>query len=318
MKRAKILITGGAGFIGSWLALEQEKRGASPLLLDNLSSGRESNLNFLNHSDLILGDVCLPKDLDKIPWSEITACFHLAARGNVHESILDPELHLNINTVGSFRVLEKCKEHRVPFLLTSTCMVYGLKSISKQDRSRGISEHHPAIPVSPYASSKLAAEHLAIGYHFTYDLKIRIARPFNTYGPHQAHDNSEGGVIPIFLHRLLKRQPLKISGDGSQTRDFLYVKDCARFLSDYMEGEDVPLILNAGSGKDISILSLAEKIAKGRVPVEFQTHPHSQSEIQILLCDNDLAKKTIGFEPRFDLEQGLNENARWLEETSKS
>ena len=172
----KILVTGGAGFIGSFVSKELELKGYEPVILDDLSTGEERNLSFLNKSHFIEGSVLSEKDLEKIPFNELHGCLHLAAKGDVQESIDNPFEIMQVNLEGTHRVLERCRQHHVPFLLTSTCMVYGFTPQTGKLPEKGISEAFPTEPLSPYGASKLAAEELCLSYHHSYSMKIRIAQ----------------------------------------------------------------------------------------------------------------------------------------------
>lgn len=159
----------------------------------------------------------------------------------------------------------------------STCMVYD--RCSDED---GITELHPTKPASPYAGAKVAAENMVLSYYYAYDLPTVVIRPFNTYGPFQK-TGGEGGVVAIFINNHLNGKDLCIYGEGTQTRDLLYVEDCARFVvaagfSNTVDGE----IVNAGLGKDISINELALQIAGDASRIKYVEHIHPQSEIQKL------------------------------------
>jgi len=312
------LVTGGAGFIGSWLVRELLQREVERVyVLDDLSSGRVKNIQGLSGVEFLQHSI-LDNLETVIPFKELSGVFHLAAKGDVQESIDDPFLYTNVNICGTQNILEACREHQLPFLMTSTCMVYGLNNLQDSGLKNGIHEKHPAIPISPYGASKLAAENLAISYHYAYNLPVRLARPFNTYGPHQKVDNKEGGVIPIFLKRKQENQNLTVYGSGEQRRDFLYVKDCANFLAQYFFAETAPLILNAGSGKSISILELAQMVSDNSLEIQFESHPHPRSEVMELLCDSSLVKDSLGWSPKFSLQEGLRENYEWLEKENES
>ncbi|MCJ8347661.1 NAD-dependent epimerase/dehydratase family protein [bacterium] len=311
----KVLVTGGAGFIGSWLCKHINDQGTHTVILDDLSFGKESNLNILKDYTFIKGSILNSQSIEQIPWNEIKQVYHLAALGDVHDSLNNPKKYMDVNVNGTHNILEKCREFKIPFLMTSTCMVYGFHAQYEDATINGISEKHLTLPVSPYGASKLAAEQIALSYHYSYQSIIKIARPFNTYGPHQATNNQEGGVIPIFLAKSIHNEDLKIFGDGSQNRDFLYVKDCASFLYQYMNTKNTPLILNAGSGKTISILELAKKIkADSNTQINLQEHPHPQSEIMVLKCNSKLAKSSLSWDTHFTLDQGLLENKQWISE----
>jgi nucleoside-diphosphate-sugar epimerase len=178
--------------------------------------------------------------------------------------------------------------------------------------SRPINEEHPLKPASPYASSKLAAEELAISYFHGYGFPVVITRPFNTYGPFQG-GNQEGGVVSIFIKKSLEGKPLLVYGDGKQTRDLLYVEDCADFILQATNNKAaVGEVINAGSGKDISINDLALMICRDRRRIKHVPHPHPQSEIRKLVCDYSKAKRILGWEPKTSLEDGIRKTTQWL------
>jgi nucleoside-diphosphate-sugar epimerase len=184
-------------------------------------------------------------------------------------------------------------------------MVYDMSSEGKID------ENHSVVPKSPYAATKLAGEELALSYFHGYGLPVVILRPFNTYGPCQRSD-SEGGVVNIFIKRFLENELLEVYGDGTQTRDLLYVEDCADFIvkSGFYE-KAVGEIINGGLGKDISIKELATMISKGG-QVAHVAHHHPQAEITKLLCDNSKAKRILNWEPKTSLSDGLEKTIAWI------
>ena len=176
----------------------------------------------------------------------------------------------------------------------------------------GISELSPLKPTSPYAGSKLAAENLALSYYYGLELPVVILRPFNTYGPFQK-TNMEGGVVSIFVENKIEGRKLKVFGDGNQTRDLLYVEDCADFVARAAFSDDaIGQIINAGSGRDITINDLALLICKGQNRIEHVKHHHPQSEIPKLLCDNSKARKILNWEPNTSLEEGIGKTEGWI------
>ena len=172
-----ILVTGGAGFIGSWLCKVLSESGKSVIAFDDLSTGELANLDGMQGVEFVQGDICNIDQLSKLPWSSITACYHLAAKGDVQESIDNPWLYTQVNIIGTQNILEFCRKTLIPTLFMSTCMVYGFDH-SKD--SGAINEEFPSLPLSPYGASKLSGEQLAISYHHSYGLPLKIARPFNT------------------------------------------------------------------------------------------------------------------------------------------
>lgn len=335
-----ILVTGGAGFIGRWVVKRLLEQNHKVLVLDDLSNGQPENIAEFRDNEKFIGFVkgdikdraLLRQIFSEKTWDKV---FHLAASINVQSSIDNPLPTFQNDVVGTFEVLEACREQYLKlnnldindkkFLLSevegqlqdkrprvvvmSTCMVYSLAS-----EDTGISENHPLRPASPYAASKIAADNLALSYHHAYSMPVTVVRPFNTYGPFQK-SNLEGGVVSIFLKRDLNNEPLLVKGDGTQTRDLLFVRDCADFViraSEIVAAEGE--IINAGTGRDISINELAEVTRSPNNEIRHVQHDHPQAEIPRLLCDPTKAKEILGWEPKVSLEEGLFETRIWLQE----
>ena len=306
-----ILVTGGAGFIGRWTVKKLLEDGHKVWILDDLSNGSLDNIKeFEGNKSLmgfIKGDIKDNSILEKLFENYFDICYHLAASINVQDSIDDPRTTFENDVAGTFNVLEQCRKHHAKLVFMSTCMVYDMA-----ENDQGINELHPVKPASPYAGSKIAGESLALSYWHAYKLPVVVVRPFNTYGPFQK-SGGEGGVVSIFIERKLKGQTLNIYGDGKQTRDLLYVEDCADFLvmagcSEKSNGE----IINAGSGKDLSINTLAYMISGNCEQVRHVIHIHPQSEIQRLLCNYEKAEKLLNWSPRTGLQEGIEKTEAWL------
>lgn len=307
-----VFLTGGAGFIGRWVAKRLLEDGHNLWILDDLSNGRAENLDeFQGHPGLkkfVVGDIKNEETLAELfAEGKFDLCYHLGASINVQDSIDDPRTTFNNDTVGTFYVMEQCRKHNVKVVFMSTCMVY-----ERSFDASGIAETHPTKPASPYAGAKIGAENMVLSYYHAYGLPVVVVRPFNTYGPFQK-TGGEGGVVAIFVRNQLKGLPLKIYGEGTQTRDLLFVEDCARFvveagLTDAVNGE----IVNAGLGRDISINDLAELISGGTVEIQHVEHIHPQAEIQKLLCNYDKAKRLMGWEPQVSLEEGIERTREWI------
>ncbi|WP_276353622.1 dTDP-glucose 4,6-dehydratase [Cohnella caldifontis] len=310
-----ILLTGGAGFIGRWVAKRLLADGHRVWILDDLSNGREANLaEFRDHGGLaafIQGSILDEPLLSRL-FSEnrFDICYHLGASINVQDSIDDPRTTFNNDTVGTFYVLEQCRKYNVKVVFMSTCMVY-----DRCADETGITELHPTKPASPYAGAKIGAENMVLSYYHAYGLPTVVIRPFNTYGPFQK-TGGEGGVVAIFLKNKLAGKTLNIYGDGTQTRDLLYVEDCARFVveagySDAVNGE----IVNAGLGRDISVNDLAKLIVGDESRIVHVEHIHPQSEIQKLLCNSAKADRMLGWKPEVSLEEGIRRTEEWIRST---
>jgi len=325
-----ILVTGGAGFIGRWVVDKLIKDGHKVTAFDNLSNGRLENIEEFknNNFTFIKGDINKKEDLDKVFKEEYDIIYHLAASINVQDSIDDPEKTFFNDTVGTFNILERAKKqmfgknskmvgdawkldeneekHNCKIVFMSTCMVYDVSG------EEGIDELHNVKPVSPYGGSKIAAENMVLSYYNAYKLPTVVVRPFNTYGPFQK-TGGEGGVVAIFINNCIAGIPIKIYGTGKQTRDLLYVKDCANFVvqagySSEVNGE----IVNAGTGRDISVNELAKLIADGKSEVMHVEHIHPQSEILKLKCDYSKANRLMGWKPKYSLEEGIEETTKWI------
>lgn len=331
-----ILVTGGAGFIGRWVVKRLLDDGHKVVALDNLSNGSLKNIKELEgNSDFkfVKGDIKDNEILDEVFKEKYDVIYHLGASINVQDSIDDPRTTFYNDTVGTFNILEKARiqmygknskmdgedwildskeqHYNTKVVFMSTCMVYDKAG------DDGISEKHPVKPVSPYGGAKIAAENMVLSYYNAYKLPTVVIRPFNTYGPFQK-SGGEGGVVAIFINNSLQGKDIKIYGTGEQTRDLLYVKDCAEFVvkagyKDSVNGE----VVNAGTGRDVTINELAEIISKGRVKVEHVKHIHPQSEIMKLKCNYSKAKEIMGWCPKFTLEQGIGETELWLKEKVK-
>jgi len=328
----KTLLTGGAGFIGRWTLKRLLERGDEVVVVDNLSNGKIENIEeFLKNDKLtfIEADLKDNKVLENLfSTYKFDRIYHLAASIVVQDSIDNPRETFENDVMVTFNLLEYAKKQmfgangklkgdkwiidkednvkETVFIFMSTCMVYAPCS------KNGIDEFHPTDPVSPYGASKIAAENMVLSYFKTYKLPTVVIRPFNTYGPYQK-SNGEGGVVPIFVKRAIENQKLMIYGEGEQTRDLMYVEDCADFIIKSGEvkkayGE----IINAGSGEDITINELAKIIADNKVLIEHIPHIHPQSEIQKLLCNPKKAKDLLNWEPKVFINEGISKLKKFI------
>jgi UDP-glucose 4-epimerase len=306
----RVVVTGGAGFIGRWVVKELLERGHIVLPVDSLVQGSRDNLaefeGYPNLEPLIVADI--RDDAGPRAWLDgADAVAHLAASISVQDSIDDPAGTFDNDVVGTFRVLEAAREHQARLLFMSTCMVYDLAT-----SPAGIAEAHPTLPASPYAASKLSGEALTLSYFHAYGLPTTVVRPFNTYGPFQ-RSVGEGGVVAIFTRRSLLGEELRIYGDGTQTRDLLYVEDCARFVADALFSDAVNgRIINAGTGNDVSVNELAALIEPDGARIVHVAHIHPQSEIAVLRADSRLAGETLGWRAETPLAEGLGRMRSWM------
>jgi len=306
----RVLVTGAAGFIGRWVVAELLERGHTVLPVDNLVQGDPGNLaEFDGHPGFLRLEVGDVRDAEACRrWTAgVDAIAHLAASISVQDSIDDPAVTFDNDVVGTFRLLEAARATGARFLFMSTCMVY-----DRATTPAGIAEDHPTKPASPYAASKLSGEALTLSYFHAYGLPTTVVRPFNTYGPFQ-RSVGEGGVVAIFVRRSLLGEELRIYGDGTQTRDLLYVEDCARFVADALLSDAVTgQLLNAGTGADVSVNELAATIEHDPSRIVHVEHIHPQSEIAVLRCDARRAADVLQWTPRVSLEEGIGRTRDWM------
>jgi len=312
------LVTGGAGFIGRAVVKELLKYNREVVIIDNLVNGKEENLYEFKDNpklkEIVIEDILNKNIIEKLfsKYNFLT-CFHLAAQINVQESLDNPFKAFENNVIGTFNILEAARKTNTKTILMGTCMVYDVA-----DTNKAISEKHNVKPTSPYAGSKVAAEEIALSYYHAYDLPVVILRPFNTYGPFQK-TNMEGGVVAIFVKQKLKNDILKVFGDGTQTRDLLFVDDCAEFIFKASESPNcIGEIINAGSGEDISINDLAYLIVEDLNRIQHVEHHHPQSEIMKLVCDNSKAKKLLNWSPKTSLKEGIRKLEFWIRDNEET
>ncbi|WAC04350.1 MAG: GDP-mannose 4,6-dehydratase [Methanoregula sp.] len=307
----KVLVTGGAGFIGRWVVKRLLDDGHSIGVLDDLSNGSLNNLSEFSKNPYLkvkVGDIKNKKMLSALFKQKFDVVIHLAANIIVQESIDNPRKVFENDVIGTFNLLEEVKKINARFVFMSTCMVYDTAAFS----GSAISESHPTKAASPYAGAKLAGENMVQSYYHAYGLPTVILRPFNTYGPYQK-TTGEGGVVSVFIQNELNVGVLNIYGDGTQTRDLMYVEDCADFvvraaMSDRCTGE----IINAGFGKDVTINDLAAMICKDKSRIKHVKHIHPQSEIPKLICDRSKAKRLLGWEPKTSLDEGIEKTKAFI------
>ncbi len=302
-----VLVTGGAGFIGSHLV--DALTDCRVRVLDDLSTGRKSNLaDALQRPDVtfIEGDIrdraCVAKAL-----AGVDVVFHLACRG-VRHSIGHPIENHEVNATGTLVLLSEARKAGVArFVHVSSSEVYGTARRVPMD------EEHPTLPETVYGASKLAGECYSRAYCQTYGFPTVVVRPFNNFGPRSHHEGDSGEVIPRFIVWALNGKPPVIFGDGSQTRDFLYVEDTAYWLTRVAECDElVGQTINLGSGKETSIRTLAEmvydEVAHKRIPPEF--HPRRPGDVDRHLADVTRAQERLGFRPRFTVAEGIRRAAQ--------
>ena len=301
----RVLITGGAGFIGSNVVQECLAAGCEITVLDDFSTGFQDNLPADGALRMVRGDI---RDATAVASAlqGAEAVFHLAASvGNVR-SIEDPGLDSSVNVLGTLQVLEGMRKAGARRLVySSSAAIFG------EPRSLPIDEGHPAEPDSPYGVSKLSAEKHCLCYGRLYGWDVACLRYFNVYGVNQRFD-AYGNVIPIFATRLLRDEPLVIYGDGEQTRDFVDVRDVARANWRAFESRTRG-VFNIGSGQATTINHLARLMTEvsGRAGVVRHEGPRA-GEVRHSAAEIALAARVLGYTPRIALEDGLRRYLPWF------
>lgn len=321
-----VLITGGAGFIGSHMAELLLKQGHTVLALDNLSTGRLSNIkHLLRHPrfHFCRADVLNEVVLDRLA-SQAQAVVHLAATVGVEKIVQSPAETIRNNITGTEAVLEAALRYRTRVLIASTSEVYG-----KGSRVPFAEEDDVVLgPTSKgrwsYAASKMVDEFLGIAYQREYGLEVVVARFFNTVGPRQT--GQYGMVVPRFVERALRNEPILVYGDGSQTRCFCDVRDVVRAVEALLRHpKAVGQVFNIGSQHEISILDLAKKIramTRSRSSIRFVPYDEAYApgfeDMQRRVPDISRVRRLIGWEPEIPLDETLRAVEKHLRRELKS
>jgi UDP-glucose 4-epimerase len=291
-----VLVTGGAGFIGSHVAEALAARGEDVVVLDDLSSGKRENLP--EGVELVEGDVREPQD-ELFARVKPEACYHLAAQIDVRVSVARPNHDAAINVLGTVNLLQAALEHGTQIVFSSTGgAIYG-------ECDGPAPEDAPRRPIAPYGASKLAAEEYLATFNRLYGTGHVSLRYGNVYGPRQ-DPHGEAGVVAIFFNALRAGEAPKVFGDGSQTRDYVYVGDVARATLAAAEREGG--VYNIGTGRETSVvelLELCQRIAGTSGEPTFM--PARPGELQRAVVDPSRAVDELGWRPERSLEEGLRE-----------
>ncbi|MDO8663892.1 MAG: SDR family oxidoreductase [Candidatus Wildermuthbacteria bacterium] len=294
----RAIVTGGAGFIGSHLTELLLEKGHFVLVLDNFSTGRKENLAHLEDNPnlkLVQIDV---SEFDKIKgyFKEIDWVFHLAALADIVPSVVEPLKYLknNIDSVDS--VLEASRQAGVKrFIYAASSSCYGLAKIFPTP------ETSPISPEYPYALTKYVGEQIALHWHRVYKLPVVSLRLFNVYGPRSRTSGTYGAMFGVFLAQRLAGKPYTVVGDGTQTRDFTFVKDISRAFLSAAESDIAGEIFNVGSGGICSVNRIIELLGGGAV-----VHiPKRPGEPDCTFGDISKIKRMLGWQPAISLEEGI-------------
>jgi UDP-glucose 4-epimerase len=302
--RRRYLVTGGAGFIGSNLVDALIERGNQVTVIDNLSTGKREYLNpYANFYEV---DICNQARIaDIFAKEKFDYVFHLAAQISVKESVADPRLDNQVNAIGSFNIFEACRHNRVKktIFISTGGALYG-------DVTEPAKETSAVCPISPYAIHKYTAERYLELFRTEHDLDHIILRLANVYGPRQ-YKGGEGAAVAAFTHNAVNDQLSSIFGDGSKTRDYIYVGDvvgaCLAAMDADYRGE-----VNIATGRRTSTLDLFRAIeqASGK-KLTYRHEKDRPGEVQDSVLDIGLARRILGWEPVVDLRQGIEKTLEW-------
>jgi UDP-glucose 4-epimerase len=306
----RVLVTGGAGFIGSHLVDRLVDADHDVIVLDDFSTGRARNLS---RSQRRPNFRLVRADIRNIPSSfvkrlkRVDRVVHLAALTSVQESIRNPASTTDVNVVGTLNVLEAARALKVErVVFASSAAVYGTP------RTFPIAENASISPISPYGASKAASELYLGSFEENHGIEAVSLRIFNVYGPRQT-PGQYAGVISIFAKRALKEQPLEIFGDGSQTRDFIYVSDVVDATLAALEKNLRNRVFNIASGHETSILELARTIQRiVGSQSELKFCPPRTGDIARSFADIAMGQKELEFAAKIPVDDGLSTTVRWL------
>jgi len=320
----KILVTGGAGFIGSHLVDALIERGYKVVVIDNLSTGKKENLNpeFFKKSKVSAKakfykvDICSPKVSEIFEKEKPEIVFHLAAQINVRKSVEDPISDAKTNILGSLNIIKSfIREIGVQSLEHSRNSKFIFASsggaIYGKVQKIPTPENYLPNPISPYGIAKLTIERYLKFYKETFGLNFISLRFANVYGPRQ-DPKGEAGVVSIFIDKILKRERPIIFGSGNQTRDFVFVEDVVSALLKAIEYQGNKEVFNIGTGIETSINELEELISKiidKKIQPKFE--PAKPGDLKRSCLDISLAKKELKWKPKYNLENGLKKTIKW-------
>lgn len=301
MRNSSVVVTGGAGFLGSHLCDRLLSLGAAVVCVDNFLTGRRPNIgSLLENSRFTL----IERNVSEHIQIEggVDAVFHLASPASPNDYLKFPIQTLKVGSLGTHNALGLAKEKKARFLFASTSEVYGDPQIHPQ-REEYWGHVNPVGPRGAYDEAKRFSEAMTMAYHRTHRLDTRIARIFNTYGPRMRI--ADGRAIPAFISQALRNEPITVFGDGRQTRSFCFIADLIDGFIRLMES-DVHEPVNLGNPSEMTILGLAKKIvALSGADSEILHEPLPTDDPKVRRPDIQRAKKHLGWEPKVSLEAGL-------------
>ncbi|NQU99677.1 MAG: NAD-dependent epimerase/dehydratase family protein [Parcubacteria group bacterium] len=307
----KILVTGGAGFVGSHivdLLVEQQN---DVVILDDLSTGKEKYLN--KSAKFYKADIRQADEVNEVFEKEKPELvIHTAAQVELRKSIDEPELDAAINIIGTINVLEACRKNKVKKIIyTST----GGARVGEPEYLP-VDEKHPLNPCAPYGISKHTAEHYVWMYNKLYNIDYLIYCFGNVYGPRD--DAKFGRVISVFIEKILKGDTPKIFGDGKQTRDFIYVLDLAKFIVKNIDKNPEHKLFHLAYGEQVSVNEIFESIKKlAGLEVEVEHIEAVPGEVRDIVLDTKLVQKELEWKPEYDIKMGIEETYKWYKDNLK-
>jgi UDP-glucose 4-epimerase len=309
----KVLVTGGAGFIGSHIAEALCKRGAKVIVLDNLSTGDQRNLAWAKRDlEFVEGDICNGALVEKI-LADCEWVFHQAAQASVPYSVAEPEITNQQNLDATVALLSASRRHEVRrFIFASSSSVYG-------EIDAVANEEMPVRPLSPYALQKYASERYCQIFTWFKGLETVSLRYFNVFGPRQSSNSPYSGVIARFCKQTLAGEQPTILGDGKQTRDFVYINNVVEANLLAAESMKVPgKVYNIGTGKSVNLLELIEELNRltGQ-KLEPKFKPSRAGDVRFSQCDITAARSDLDYQPKGDLRLGLNETLEFYRRTDR-
>jgi len=302
----KVLVTGGAGFIGSHVVDTLISAGYEVVVVDDLSTGNLANLN--PAATFYQVDIRSPQLAEVFEKERPDYVDHHAAQMDVRRSIADPLFDAEVNVIGSINLIECCRRYGVKRLIyiSTGGAVYGEPEYLPCD------EAHPVNPICPYGASKHTVEHYLYMYQQNYGLDYIVLRYPNVYGPRQ-DPHGEAGVVAIFTGQMLAGGQVVINGDGEQQRDFVYVEDCARANLMAMNSQNANLIYNLGYGRGTTVNEIFTTLKNITGYQLAATHgPAKVGETRQIYLDATKAQKELGWKPTVDLEEGLQRTADYF------
>jgi len=295
----KYVVTGGAGFIGNHITKALVKQGHNIIVIDNLHTGKEENLESVRNNIVFVKGSILDNDLLEKITKDVDGVFHQAALASVQDSFSKPDEYNNVNVNGTENILKLAKKNNFKIVYASSSSVYG------NPENIPIKESDNKNPINPYAETKLKKEELAIKYS-KMGVKVIGLRYFNVFGKGQSKEYA--GVLKLFLERIRDKLPPKINGDGTQFRDFVYVEDVAHANILSMESEINHEFFNVGTNTSITILDLANTIIKfSGLDIKPIFGPALPGDVNKTIANIDLIKEKIGWTPKVMLEEWIKE-----------